>query len=183
MVIDNLTNFLSISPNQTKFLPTVCLVPGGLFCHYSKRRLQRIQNVQERKRHWKKRHQIFKLPNLSGNQLITHYLLLSLFLLFLGISFQQLNFEWYRQKLLAGKWKKVAIFLIRTFTCRSTFLYNICTLSCSEHCNFVRDGNQPGLIFPSWWNVRQKAAIATLCVLWGGEESVSTKYIPRRTVL
>jgi hypothetical protein len=26
--IDNLDNFLSISPNQTKFLPSVCLVPG-----------------------------------------------------------------------------------------------------------------------------------------------------------
>jgi hypothetical protein len=24
---------------------------------------------------------------------------------------------------------------------------------------------QPGLIFPSWWNVRQKSAIDTLCVL------------------
>jgi hypothetical protein len=25
--------FLSISPNQTKFLPSVCLVPAELFCH------------------------------------------------------------------------------------------------------------------------------------------------------
>ncbi len=25
--------------------------------------------------------------------------------------------------------------------------------------------HQPGLIFPSWWNIRQKSAIATLCVL------------------
>ena len=33
--------------------------------------------------------------------------------------------EWYRQKLLAGKYcrKKIAKFLMRTFTCRSTFLY------------------------------------------------------------
>jgi hypothetical protein len=35
----------------------------------------------------------------------------------------QLNFEWCRQKLLAGNWKKIAKFLMRTFTCRSTFLY------------------------------------------------------------
>ncbi len=34
------------------------------------------------------------------------YLFLSFFLLFLGRSFQQLNFEWYRQKLLAGKQKE-----------------------------------------------------------------------------
>ena len=28
VVIDNLANFLSISPNLTKVLPSVCLVPG-----------------------------------------------------------------------------------------------------------------------------------------------------------
>jgi len=45
--------------------------------------------------------------------------------------------------------------------------------------NFVCDGrysenggervhyhHQPGLIFPSWWNVRQKMAVATLYILW-----------------
>ncbi len=26
--------------------------------------------------------------------------------------------------------------------------------------------HQPGLILPSRWNVRQKAAVATLCTLW-----------------
>jgi hypothetical protein len=31
--------------------------------------LSNIQNVQEGKRHKKKRHQIFKLPNLCGNHL------------------------------------------------------------------------------------------------------------------
>jgi hypothetical protein len=31
VVIDNLANFLSISPNQTKFFPSVCLVPAGHF--------------------------------------------------------------------------------------------------------------------------------------------------------
>jgi hypothetical protein len=42
----------------------------------------------------KKRHQMFKLLNLCGNQLITHYLLLSLFLpSAVWGSFQQLNFE------------------------------------------------------------------------------------------
>jgi hypothetical protein len=33
VVFDNLANFLSISPNQTEFLPSVCLVPAGIFCH------------------------------------------------------------------------------------------------------------------------------------------------------
>ncbi len=48
----------------------------------------------------------------------------------------------------------------------------------SVHCNFTGDGKcnergwactthpyQPGLILPSWWKVRQKAAVATLCTL------------------
>jgi hypothetical protein len=50
---------------------------------------------------------------------------MSLFLLFSGKIFQQLNLEWYRrQKLLAGTHrKKIAKFLMRTFTCRSAFLY------------------------------------------------------------
>ncbi len=26
--------------------------------------------------------------------------------------------------------------------------------------------HQPGLILPSWWNVRQTAAVTTLCTLW-----------------
>jgi hypothetical protein len=29
-----LANFLSIYPNQTKFSPTVCLVPAGHLCYF-----------------------------------------------------------------------------------------------------------------------------------------------------
>jgi hypothetical protein len=46
---------------------------------------------------------------------------MSFFLLFLGKIFQQLNLECYRLKLLAGT--KITKFLMRTFTCHSTFLY------------------------------------------------------------
>ncbi len=55
----------------------------------------------------------------------------------------------------------------------------ICPLSWSVHCNFTGDGkcnkrgwaftphpHQPKLILPSWLNVRQKAAVSTLCTLW-----------------
>jgi hypothetical protein len=55
----------------------------------------------------------------------------------------------------------------------------ICPLSWSVHCNFTGDGkcnkrgcactphpHRPGLILPSSLNVRQKAAVATLCTLW-----------------
>ncbi len=55
----------------------------------------------------------------------------------------------------------------------------ICPLSWSVHCNFTGEGkcnergwacnphpHQPGLILPSSLNVRQKAAVATLCTLW-----------------
>jgi hypothetical protein len=34
VVIDNLANFLSISPNQFKFFPSVCLVPSVNFCYF-----------------------------------------------------------------------------------------------------------------------------------------------------
>jgi hypothetical protein len=57
--------------------------------------------------------------------------------------------------------------------------YCVCPLSWSIHCNFTGDGNcnergwactphphQPGQILPSWLNVRQKAAVTTLCTLW-----------------
>jgi hypothetical protein len=59
----------------------------------------------------------------------------------------------------------------------------ICPLSWSVHHNFVLDGrytvvkwggrapthrHQTGQIFLSLWNVRQKVAIATLCVLCEG---------------
>jgi hypothetical protein len=53
-----------------------------------------------------------------------------------------------------------------------------CPLSWSVHCNFTGEGkcnerrwactphpHQPGLILPSSLNVRQKAAVATLCTL------------------
>ncbi len=54
----------------------------------------------------------------------------------------------------------------------------VCPLSWSVHCNFTGDGkcnergwactphpHQPWLILSSWLNVRQKAAVATLCTL------------------
>jgi hypothetical protein len=55
----------------------------------------------------------------------------------------------------------------------------ICPLSWSVHCNFTGEGSergwactpppppyQPRSILPSWWNVRQKSAVTTLCTLW-----------------
>jgi hypothetical protein len=59
------------------------------------RRVQRIQNVQERKRHFKKRYtQILKLLNLWGNQLIS---LLAAFVFVPSVLREKF------QKLLAGK--------------------------------------------------------------------------------
>jgi hypothetical protein len=58
----------------------------------------------------------------------------------------------------------------------------ICPLSWSVHSNFSGEGkcnergwactphpHQPGQILPSSLNVRQKAAVATLCTLWAGQ--------------
>jgi hypothetical protein len=71
-----LANFLSVSPNQTKFLPSVCLVPAGLFCHAnyrrnSKKSAKNSKCTGKEKTFEKKIHQIFKLLNLCGNQLIS----------------------------------------------------------------------------------------------------------------
>ncbi len=57
--------------------------------------------------------------------------------------------------------------------------YCVCPLSWNLHCNFTGDGKcnergwsctphpyQPRLLLPSWWNVRQNTAVATLCTLW-----------------
>ncbi len=53
-----------------------------------------------------------------------------LFLLFWGKIFQRLNLEWYRPNLLGHK-KKIAKFLMRTFTCRSTFFWcKVCYKCC-----------------------------------------------------
>jgi hypothetical protein len=52
-------------------------------------------------------------------------LLLSLFLLFLVRSLQQLNLNDIGRNSLLGNRKKIAKFLMRTFTCRSTFLYEL----------------------------------------------------------
>jgi hypothetical protein len=48
---------------------------------------------------------------------------LTLFLLFLGRNFPQLNLNDVGRNCLLGNGKKIAKFLMRTFTCRSTFLY------------------------------------------------------------
>ncbi len=74
-----------------------------------KRRLQWIQNVQEGKDIRKKIH------------LAAFVVVPSVF----GRSFQQLNFGLYRQKLLAGNEEENSQMFMRTFACRSTFLYGI----------------------------------------------------------
>ncbi len=65
-----------------------------------------------------------------------------------------------------------------TYISRDEQVQCICPLSWSVHCNFTGEGkcnergwactphpHQPGLILPSSLNVRQKAAVATLCTL------------------
>jgi hypothetical protein len=53
---------------------------------------------------------------------------MSLFLLFSGKIFQQLIWNDIGRNCLLGHRKKIAKFLMRTFTCRSTFLYGLNTL-------------------------------------------------------
>ncbi len=83
----------------------------------SKRRLQRIQNIQERKKHQKK--------ETSG-----------CFCLFSFVFWGEVSNSWILNDIdrnfLLGKRKKLAKCLMRTFTCRSTFLYD----------------SSPGICFP-----------------------------------
>jgi hypothetical protein len=55
------------------------------------------------------------LQNLCGNQRMSHQLLLSLFLLFLGRSFPQLNLNYFGRNCLLGNRNKIAKFLMRFF--------------------------------------------------------------------
>ncbi len=85
-----MANFLSISPNQTKFSPSVCLVPDSQLDISAT--LDSVSAVSE---NYQPNYcfilkllngpRIFKLLNLCGNQLISiSELLMSLFLLFFG---------------------------------------------------------------------------------------------------
>jgi hypothetical protein len=56
-----------------------------------------------------------------------------LFLLFLGRSFPQLNLNDIGRNFLLGDRKKIAKFLMSTFTGRSTFLYGHCVQPASTH--------------------------------------------------
>jgi hypothetical protein len=48
----------------------------------------------------------------------------------------------------------------------TTTLYVLVDIVKGGGCGVDPQPHQPGLIFPSWWNVRQKVAVATLCALW-----------------
>jgi hypothetical protein len=81
-----LANFLSISPNQTKFFAVCWPLPAGLFC----------RNTGSVSTHG--------VP--AGGGMGPH-----------------LNLNDIGRNCLLGNRKKIAKFLMKTFTCRSTFLY------------------------------------------------------------
>ncbi len=123
-----MANFLSISPNQNKFLSYVSLVPVGLFCH-SCFNLCSFFNKQANLAKWKQqKEKIAKNSKCTRREKTSEkrdlWLLLSLFLLFLGKSFQQLRIlNGIGRNFLLGNRKKIAKCLTRAFNCRSTFLY------------------------------------------------------------
>jgi hypothetical protein len=104
VVIDNLANFLSISPNKTKFLPSVCLVPAfsdsvsvvsaGYQLNYCW-----ILKLLSRPK-------IFKLLNFRGNHLFStgRYTLAAYVFVpsVFGENIPSAEFVMIRQKLLAG---------------------------------------------------------------------------------
>ncbi len=110
-----MANFLSISPNQTKFFPFVCLVPAGHFCTSDS--VSAVSEGYQLNYCWiltlLSGPRICKLLNLCCFQLISiPYLQMSLFLLFWGKMFQQLNLENdIGRNSLLGHRKKIAKFL------------------------------------------------------------------------
>jgi hypothetical protein len=83
---------------------------------------------------------------------------LSLFLLFLGRSFPQLNLNDIGRNCLLGNRKKIAKFLMRTFTCRSTFLYVV-------HCTYRIAGGFGNNFY---------------CIVTGGYLKAGTRFLKRR---
>ncbi len=109
VVIDNLANF--ISPNQTKVVPSVCLVPAGISATSDS--FSVVSEGYQNNYCWILKllsgPRIFKLINLCGNQFISiPKLLMSLFLLFLGKIFQRLNLEDNSRNCFLGHRKKIA---------------------------------------------------------------------------
>ncbi len=123
-----MANFLSISLNQTNFFPlfawsqldisaiadSVSAVSEGYKLNY-----YLILKLLSGPR-------IFKLLNLCGNQLISiPWLLMSLFLLFFGENIPTAEFGMISSETAWDIKKKIAKFLMRTFSCGSTFFYSM----------------------------------------------------------
>jgi hypothetical protein len=100
-----LANFLSISPNQTRFLPSVCLVPGLDFSAIP------VSNSA-----------------VSSGRLST-YTFLDFKVVKWAVSSLLIlpTAEFFGRNCLLENRKKILIakFLMRSFTCRSTFLYGM----------------------------------------------------------
>jgi hypothetical protein len=83
VVIDNLANFLSISPKQTKCFPSVCLVPAGHFCFSNSVSAVLVSEGYQLNYCWILKSlsgtKNFELLNLCGNQLISIPLLMFFF--------------------------------------------------------------------------------------------------------
>ncbi len=115
VVIDNLANFLSISPKQTKFFPSVCLVPAEHFCYFGFILCSQLNYCWILKLLSGLR--ILKLLNLCGNQVISMPLLLMwLFHLFLGKNSKSLIWNDIGRNCLLVHRMEIAKFLMRTFT-------------------------------------------------------------------
>ncbi len=124
-----MANFLYISPNQTEFFPSVCLVPAGLFCHSCCNRCSLFKKVINlytvlldfNVAKWA----VSSLTHLCGIQHLSApscFCPVGSFCFWEEVSNSRILNDIGRNSLLANR-KKIAKFLMRTFTCRSTFLY------------------------------------------------------------
>ncbi len=104
---------------QNPFLPPCIWDLPFMFYRFSKRTLRRMEGKDIRK----KRHQIFKFPICVTTNLPAP----SCFCLYFFCFWEEVSMSWILNDIcrnsLLGNRKKIAKFLKRTFTCRSTFLY------------------------------------------------------------
>ena len=68
---------------------------------------------------------------------------------------------------LCQRWNRVRVSAHSVGAYTATLYVMVNVVKGGLACTPFPHPHQPGLIFLSWWNIRQKAAVATLYVLWG----------------
>ncbi len=140
VVFDNLANFFLFLQTKPQFLPSVCLVPAGHFCRscfFSSCTLSHTVYVYSVQCTCSHTH----MDSTVCDQLCCKYMatVVHIFLTMRSKHASSKILNDIGRNSLLGNRKKIAKFLMRTFTCRSTFLYGCITGTHgrSRHANTI----------------------------------------------